>query len=106
MVGVDDGLGVGHVGEGILHYLGETGTALSLIGDFEIDVSRFVMFLCLGLLILTSRQVQLNSRTLFLLLLLVEGFLEYFKQILIHDLIVFDIPGHLNKINLLEMLVQ
>ena len=103
---MDDGLGVGQVREGILHDLGETRAALSLIGDFEIDVSRFMVLLSLGLLVLTSSQVQLNSRTLFLLLLLVEGFLEYFKQILVHDLIILNVPGHLNEVDLLKMLVQ
>ena len=106
MVRVDHGLGVGQVGERVLHDLCEALAALGLVGDVEVDVGRTRVLLRLRLQELAAGQVQLNLRALFLLFLPDEGLLVDPVKVFVHEVVIVNVLRHLNEVDQLEVLVQ
>ena len=106
MMGMDDRLRIGKVGEGVLHYLGETLAALRLIRDFKVDICRPEILFSLRLLELAPGQVELDVGSLLLLLVLSKGLLEDLEEIFIRDFVIIDVLRDLHEVDLLEVLIE
>ena len=94
------------IAEWELRNLSEALATLCFFGDFEKDIRGLEVLLCFRLLQLALGKVQLYVDALLQFFLLNKSFLEDLNQVLINKIFIFYCLCHLNKVNLLEMLVE